>query len=416
MSTPSRAVRAIHADAVITGDRDALRDAAIVVEGDAIVDVGAAADVLPLHAGVAVERVRGVVLPALVNAHAHVELSALRGHVAGGAGFVPWVEKLIGMRVQARPEEDDAAIEQAVAELEAYGTAAVGEVTNSLAAVRALARRGIGGCIFHEVVGVRADEARARLERFPHTLEERVGAWPTTDLAYAPAPHTLYTLAIDVAREVIARAKNDGVRTTLHLAEHPAERRALEAGEGPVADWYERFLNMKRTDIVWPHKSPVDLAADVGALAPHVLLVHLTDARAEELAKVAASGAPVVLCPRSNLHIETKLPPLLAARAAGIEPALGTDSLASNASLDVLAEARALADRFHGVPARDLVQMATWNGARALGRTELGRIAKGARPGLVGIDGDVEGDACAFVLRTVRAPRRWIVRRVTEHT
>ena len=138
--------------------------------------------------------------------------------------------------------------------------------------------------------------------------------------------------------------------------------------------------------------------------------MHLTDARPEELHKVAASGAPVVFCPRSNLHIETKLPPLIAARSAGIEAALGTDSLASNASLDVMGEARALADRFPAVPARELVQMATWNGARALARQDLGRIAKGARPGLVGIDGEVE-EACAFVLRNFRAPRRWIVKR-----
>src|SRR5262249_20077394 len=115
-------------------------------------------------------------------------------------------------------------------------------------------------------------------------------------------------------------------------------------------------------------------------------------------------------CPRSNLHIETRLPPLLAARAAGILPALGTDSLASNASLDVLAEARALADRFPTVPPKDLVRMATWEGARALGRTDVGRIAPGARPGLVAVEGEVAGDPCAFVLANVRAPRRWIAR------
>ena len=98
--------------------------------------------------------------------------------------------------------------------------------------------------------------------------------------------------------------------------------------------------------------APVELADRLGALGPHVLAVHLTDAHPEELARVAERGAPVVLCPRSNLYIELRSPPLLAMRAAGIAPALGTDSLASNASLDVLAEARALADRFPTVPAR----------------------------------------------------------------
>jgi cytosine/adenosine deaminase-related metal-dependent hydrolase len=147
-----------------------------------------------------------------------------------------------------------------------------------------------------------------------------------------------------------------------------------------------------------------------------VLLVHLTDAREEELRAVAVSGASAVLCPRSNLYIEGKLPPLLAARAAGVLAALGTDSLASNASLDVLAEARALADRFPGVPARELVAMATWNGARALGREDLGRIAKGARPGIVAVDGDPGDDPSAFLLRNVKAPRRWVARRTNQES
>ena len=129
---------------------------------------------------------------------------------------------------------------------------------------------------------------------------------------------------------------------------------------------------------------------------------------------MAASGAHVVVCPRSNLYIEGKLPPLLAMRSVGIEAALGTDSLASNASLDVLAEARALADRFPGVPARELVQMATWNGAKVLGRPELGRIARGARPGIAAVDGAPGDDACAFLIRNVKAPRRWISRRIAE--
>ncbi len=204
------------------------------------------------------------------------------------------------------------------------------------------------------------------------------------------------------------------MRASIHVAEHPAERRYLEHGDGPIAGWYESRLKIPRESLVWPGKSPVDFAEELGAISPHVLCVHLTDARPDELARVAERGAPVVFCPRSNLHIETRLPPLLAALAAGLAPALGTDSLASSPSLDVLAEARALADRFPTVSARELVRMATWNGACALGRPDVGRIARGARPGVVAIEGDVGDDPCAFVLRSVRAPRRWIARRESE--
>jgi cytosine/adenosine deaminase-related metal-dependent hydrolase len=406
---------AVHADAIVTGDAETLRDAAVIVDDTGtVVEVGPASTVVPRHTGVPVTRVRGVVLPGLVNAHTHLELSALRGRAPGGAGFVPWVEQLIGVRAEMRPEEDGDAIGKAVDELDAYGTVAVGEVTNSLAAVRTLARRGFVGCVFHEVFGVERAAAEGRAAGLARLVEENVGAWPTPELAYAPTAHTLYTTHPDVVRRLLREARDRGVRASLHLAEHPAERRFLEHGDGPVTDWYESRLKLRRDLLEWPGRSPVAFADDLGALGPHVLAVHLTDARPDELDLVARRGSQVVFCPRSNLFIETRLPPLLAIRAAGIAPGLGTDSLASNASLDVLAEARALADRFSTVPAGELLRMATWGGARALGRSDVGRIAPGARPGLFAIDGDPGDSPDAFVLRQVRAPRRWLVRRTTE--
>lgn len=405
-------MRAVHADAIVTGDGPTLVDAAVVIDDRCEVhDVGPAAEVLPRNGGARVERVRGVVMPGLVNAHTHVELSAMRGRVPGGSGFVPWVEHMIGMRAELAPEEDAEAIEHAVKELDAACTAAVGEVTNSLAAVAPLARRGIVGCVFHEAFGVEREPLLRRIEAMPRIVEERVGSWPSRDLSYAPAPHTLYTTNPEGVRLLLRLARERGARTSLHLAEHAAERRFLESGDGPVAEWYASRLKLRRDLLECPARSPVALADDLGALGPNVLLVHLTDARPEELETVARRGAPVVFCPRSNLHIETKLPPLLAARAAGLLPALGTDSLASNASLDVLAEARALADRFPTVPAEELLRMTTWAGARALGRSDVGRIARGTRPGIFAIEGEPGADACAFVLRQVRAPRRWVAHR-----
>jgi cytosine/adenosine deaminase-related metal-dependent hydrolase len=405
-------MRALHADAVVLGDGAPVVDGAVVVgAAGEIVAVGPAGEVLPRHAGAAVERVRGVVLPGLVNAHTHLELSALRGCVPGGAGFVPWVEQLIAMRNELQPDSDAAAVERAVDELEACGTVAVGEVTNSLAAVGTLARRGFVGCVFHEVFGVERGPLAERLAALPRMVEERLGKWPSPELSYGPSPHTLYTTHADVIRQLLRQGSEEGLRLSLHLSEHAAERRFLENGDGPIAGWYEARLRLRRDLLEWPGQSPVAFADSLGALAPGVLAVHLTDARPEELELVARRGSPVVLCPRSNLFIETRLPPLIAMRAAGLTPALGTDSLASNASLDVLTEARALSDRFPSVPARELVTMSTWASAQALGRSDVGRIAPGTRPGLFAIDGEPGADPCAFVLRNVRAPRRWLARR-----
>lgn len=402
-------VRMFHVDHLLSGDGPPIADAAIVVdEKNAIADVGPASEVLPRHAGAPSERVAGVVFPGLVNAHTHVELSAMRGKVTGGRGFVAWVDSLLSLRVEHSPEEDVDAIESAADDLVRFGTVAVGDITNSLAAVSALARRGIAGWAFHEVFGQDRDAVLRRVRGLSDELAARHARWPSTELEYAPAPHTLYTTHADAVRALVDAALARGGRTSLHLGEHAGERRAVEHGDGPVVEWFERRTKSKPD---WPKKPLLDHAASVGALREGVLLVHLTEARPDELARIAESGATAVLCPRSNLFIETKLPPLLAMLAAGIEPALGTDSLASNTSLDVLAEAKALRDRFPSVAPSRLVTMATWNGARALGRKDLGRIAKGARPGLFAVEGPVVGDAAAHLLASVGAPRRLLAPR-----
>jgi cytosine/adenosine deaminase-related metal-dependent hydrolase len=414
-------VRIFHADHVLPGDAPPIVDGAVVVAGrgheageGTVLDVGSAGDVLSRgSAGAEVARVRGVLLPGLVNAHTHLELSAMRGKVFGGRGFVGWVESLIAQRPEVQAEEEAEAVAAAIEELVKTGTVAVGEVTNSLGAVGSLARAGIGGCVFHEVFGQDRASVLRRVEGLHAELSERIGTWPSRDLAYAPAPHTLYTTHADAVRALLEAANEHEARTSLHLAEHAAERRAIEHGDGPVPSW---LLARTKQAPEWPRMPLFAYADSLGALSPSVLLVHLVEARAEELALVAERGAPVVLCPRSNLYIDMKLPPLLAVRAAGIEAALGTDSLASNASLDVLAEAKALADRFPGVPAWELVKMATWNGARALGRPDLGRFAKGARPGVLVVEAEIANgiDGAAFLLANLRLPRRMLAPRFTE--
>jgi len=403
----------IHADGLVPGDGASLRDAAVLVsEAGDVLDVGDAGTLLPRHQGAKIERVRGVVFPGLVNAHTHLELSALRGRVSGGQGFVRWVDEFVGHRAEVDAADERAGVERAVSDLDAFATAAVGDVGNRLGAVHALARAGIGGCFFHEVFGAQEESLRRAVAALAAARDEAVGAWPTSDLTYAVAPHTLYTTHPAVVRDLVARAAREGVVTSLHLAEHASERRALEMADGPMVEWLHLRTKGATDAFPWPRKGPVAAADDLGALGPRVLSVHVTDANESEIRLLAERNASVVLCPRSNLMIELELPPLLALRAAGIHAALGTDSLASNASLDVLAEARALADRFPTVPASELVRMATWNGARALGRPDLGRIAKGARPGIASIVAEL-GDLApaAFLLHHVTLGRSWVSRR-----
>ena len=324
------------------------------------------------------------------------------------------MDKLVAVRTEVTDEEVAEGVDAAVTEIERFATAAVGEVTNSLAAVNALARTGIAAVIFHEMFGVLEEpamkQARDLLSRAVQTREELRANGHAATIRHTPSPHTLYTTHPSAVKALVAAARDANARITIHLAEHPAERSAIEHARGPSVDWLKtRLRGVSESELFFPKIPLFDYAAALGVLAKNSLLVHLTDARPDELARVKASGAFVVLCPRSNLHIEAHLPPLLAILEAGIEPALGTDSVASNASLDVLAEARALRDRFSSVPADALVRMATWNGARALDFPALGRIAVSAAPGLFSVAGAVASDPSAFLLANVKAPRTLLV-------
>jgi cytosine/adenosine deaminase-related metal-dependent hydrolase len=394
-------VRGFAAPWVLTGKPFAapIRDGALVLDDEGrVLDVGTLEQLKAAYPGLLFSHEEAILLPGLVNAHVHLELSALRGHTRSGAGFGPWVASVTQKRGELLPEQDLEAIEAAVSELLRAGTVAVGEVTNGLASVDALRTAPLLGRVFHEVFGMRREAAQVMRGR-AEQARARIADWPP-NLSYALAPHTLYSLHPESARELVQAARDAGQRTSLHLSEHAAERAFLRDGSGPFAD----FLSARNVDPAdWspPGLAPVEYAHRLGLLAPDVIAVHLCATTKEELSLAARSRAASVLCPRSNLFIELKLPPLYDILDAGLTPGLGTDSLASNTSLDVLAEAAALRDRFSQVDPGLLLSMASWYGAVALGlEHRVGALQVGLTPGLLAID----------LVRPVVDPLRHILR------
>ena len=190
--------------------------------------VGSASALRSEYPSAAFERVEGILLPGLVNAHVHLELSALRGHTRSGGGFGPWVESMMAKRAQLMPEQDLEAIDAAVSELLAAGTVAIGEVTNTLASVDALRSAPLLGRVFHEVFGMRRETADVMRGMAEQAYAELPALPP--HLSYALAPHTLYSLHPTSVQELVQSAHERGELTSLHLSEHAAERAFLRDG------------------------------------------------------------------------------------------------------------------------------------------------------------------------------------------
>jgi cytosine/adenosine deaminase-related metal-dependent hydrolase len=302
----------------------------------------------------------GVILPGLVNAHAHVELSGL-ARIPGGDGLAPWISRLLAVR--ATP--DARAIEIAARQLHARGTVAVADVANTDIAAPILRAAGI------EVLDL--DE---RVALGKPLAPPRPGAVRT--------PHSVYTCG-ELSLSQIGRI------ASIHIEEDPAEAGHAVEGAGPIAE----LLRSRGAPVVPVGKRPLPFLDELGLIGEGTLLVHLTFADDSSLRRAAARKAVAVLCPRSNRHITGHLPPFARMRELGLRVALGSDSLASSPTLDVLGDVQCLVRA--GAVATWLLQASTLHGANALRMPHLGALEPGRRPGIIKIGDRPVPDPVAFV-------------------
>ncbi len=152
-------MRLVSARWVIPIDRPPIGDGALALEDDGTIRaVGTRAEVRAAFPDAPEEQAEGVLVPGLVNAHCHLELSALADAVPGGAGLVPWARRLMKAVVETGQDTRREAAVQAARAAVRLGTAAIGDVGNGLDAAPAIGEAGLGGVLFHELVGSR--EAR----------------------------------------------------------------------------------------------------------------------------------------------------------------------------------------------------------------------------------------------------------------
>lgn len=357
----------LHAGWVVPVVGPPLRDGVVAVDGGRVAWMG------PVGEGPAGEDVDlgpGVLLPGFVNAHTHLELSHLAG-VVGPAPFVPWVRALIAARSGETADVVRSAARMAMAAAAASGTAAVGDVSNGLQHLADLARSRLRAVVFHELIGW--DPARAE-EALAWSQARRAELDPQPGVEVRPAAHAPYSCS----PRLLALMAAAGGPAAIHLAESAAETRFLADGGGEFAAFLaERGLG--HVAFAGGARSPVDHAEACGILHPGLVIAHGVQTEAADHALLARRGVHVALCPRSNLALGNGLPPLPGLLAAGVKVCLGTDSLASSPSLDLLAEAVELHRAFPAVDPAVLVRAATVGGAEALGLADHGRIGPGAR-------------------------------------
>jgi 5-methylthioadenosine/S-adenosylhomocysteine deaminase len=360
------------ADWVVPVSAPPVAGGAVLMEGERIAAVGPAGELAAAHPGAARVDLPGCVLaPGFVNLHAHIEYAAYSG-LGDGLAFGPWIAAHTRRTWRLGHEGLDAMAQLGAAESLRSGVTTLVDAAYAGASVAACSAAGLRAIVALEAFG--GDDADA--PAIAAALEDRIDALaaeagPLVELAFSP--HAPFTVGLPLFAEMVARARARGMRVVTHLGESRHELDAMVGGSGLLARSVAAY-----------GRHPVLELAGRGLLGPETVVAHAVHVGDEEIAALAASGAAVAHCPRSNALLGCGIAPLARLRAAGVRVGLGTDSPSSALSLDMFEELRAallLARASAGDPealsTASALRLATLDGALALGLDDRGALAPG---------------------------------------
>lgn len=324
------------------------------------------------------------VIPGLVNAHTHLDLSGARGLVlpTDPEHFTDWLRGVIAYRRARTPEQVQDDIGAGLAESLRFGTTLIGDVAVGGASWPAVSSAAVRATLFWEIIGLDSRRCYSQYEEFILKVgmswddDAPAAVYPVTPLCrWAASPHAPYSVSHEYALGQLLVGN-----AAIHLAESPAELELLASRTGP----FVRFLQ----DLgVW---NPDELTA--GLLDFLVSPFQTRTPKVYIHCNYLPSDAPfngsqtVVYCPRTHAAFGHPPHPFPEFLKRGVRVALGTDSLASNPDLDLLAEARFVRRRYPDVPGDVVLRMATLAGAEALGwAAECGSLEPGKSADFVAV-------------------------------
>jgi len=329
-----------------------------------------------------------VIIPGFVNTHTHLMLTSCHGRVPFAGSFIDWIKTLMALNPGGQGNEAmQSTIRQGLAQSLADGVTTLADIGGPPALeVWSHAAANVAG--FVEVVGItdthRERLAETRSVKAAVALIDQLEAPSHIDAPHhvGLSPHAPYSANERVYLDAIAYCQRTHRPLCTHLAETREELPFLTDGTGPFREFLDA-LGLWDGTFTPPGCSPVQYAAQLGLLDCGALLAHVNYVTDADLDVLARHNSHVAFCPRSHRFFEHEPHRWRDMLARGINVCIGTDSLASNASLSVLDELRFLHTQDHEIAGDQLLVMGTLAGARALHLdTHLGSLAPGQRADL----------------------------------
>jgi cytosine/adenosine deaminase-related metal-dependent hydrolase len=373
------AYRKLSAPRILTGKRFLEGNVLITTETGRVIDL-----VNKDEAGEDLEDFEGILCPGFVNAHCHTELSHMKGAIPRNTGMVSFLMQVMFDR-QAGENGKQAAMIQAIEQMFAGGIVAVGDICNTSDSVAAKAAT--QQVFFHnfiEASGFVPSTALTRFDQAVKTREKFLHYFPASQSSITP--HAAYSVSQKLMQLITDHAP---ALLSIHNQESQAEEDFIRNKMGEMLRLYDAI----GIDLGFFEPAAMSSLQYMLSLVPEstsILLVHNCYTIEGDIEWLNRNGfaerVHFCICPNANQYIGNPLPSITILQESGYPICVGTDSLASNDQLSILAELQTLQLHFPFLSTAELLQWATYNGALALGIAgEFGSFTKGSKPGVLQI-------------------------------
>lgn len=385
-----------------------LAGGALLVRNGSIADTGPLHLLRSRHAAPVVDYPGCALLPGFVNAHTHLELTHFPSWLHKSSveyaprRFTDWIIQLIKVARGLTADDYPPSIMEGVRMCLESGTTAIGEIVTNPSLAEYYYRSPLAGRLYFELLGQEKWFFQQKLAAA--TAAALHGKAET--LPSGLSPHSPFTIAEEHLADIADASAAQSLPLAIHLSESRSEAEFMFDGSGEFASSFYPFVGWEGFLGRHPRCSSTELLHRYGLLTPSTLAVHCVHVSVADARIIKASGASIVLCPRSNDLLDVGRAPVALFKKLGIPLALGTDSLASNNSLSLWDELRFALDTFpDDLSGQDVFGMVTSGGAAALGiSVACGSLEAGKRADFQVI-GNCEGTEETLLERVMREGR-----------
>jgi len=364
----------IRARTVVPMEGDPILDGAVAVSGNKIADVGCFAEVRQRQSGDVLDLGEQILMPGLINGHCHLDYTMLRGRIAPQRSFSAWIRAINAEKAKLTGQDYIDSINAGFAEARGFGTTTILNLTAFPKLIAAI-QESLRIWWFGELIDVRNPDEAEKIADEAFEFLKSASRWGLAPHAPFTASQRLYARCEEIGRR-------ENIPLTTHLAESREEMEMFRDASGAAFEFLE---SIGRPMEDCGRETPLSLFVRTRAIDERWIIAHLNELDAGDFKLLgSAPKFHIAHCPRSHTFFGHTPFALDRLRTLGFNICLGTDSLASNSDLSLFAEMRELLRHESAVSPREIVAMATLNGAQAIGQPDfLGKIAPGTYADLI---------------------------------